>query len=137
MTLRHRAFRMFAFALIAPVLFAQSPDSSPVPPVAPNTSFAPANSALPTIFIVGDSTAAFHADQVAAGASGSQGWGVYFDRFFDPGKVNVVNAARGGRSSRTYRAEGLWSKVLAELRPHDIVLLQLGQNDVFAINDAT
>lgn len=128
---------LFGFALLSPVLFAQALDPSPVPPVQSSTTFAPANPALPTIFIVGDSTAAFHADQVAAGPSGSQGWGVYFDRYFDLTKVNVVNAARGGRSSRTYRTEGLWSKVLAALRPHDIVLLQLGQNDVFAINDAT
>jgi lysophospholipase L1-like esterase len=136
MTLLRRAFPIFAFAVLSPILFAQTPDPSAAP-LAANATFTPANRALPTIFIVGDSTAAFHADQVAAGASGSQGWGVYFDRFFDLSKVNVVNAARGGRSSRTYRTEGLWSKVLAEVRPHDIVLLQLGQNDVFAINDAT
>jgi rhamnogalacturonan acetylesterase len=32
-------------------------------------------------------------------------------------------------------SEGLWAKVLEQLKPHDIVLLQLGQNDVFALND--
>lgn len=137
MVLSRRIILLSGCALLSPVVLAQAPDPSAVPPVQSSTSFAPANPALPTIFIVGDSTAAFHADQVAAGPSGSQGWGVYIDPFFDLTKVNVVNAARGGRSSRTYRTEGLWAKVVAELRPHDIVLLQLGQNDVFAINDAT
>lgn len=137
MVLSRRILLFFGSTLLSPVLLAQMQDSSPVPPVQSSTSFAPANPALPTIFIVGDSTAALHADQLAAGPSGSQGWGVYVDPFFDLTKVNVVNAARGGRSSRTYRTEGLWAKVLSELRPHDIVLLQLGQNDVFAINDAT
>jgi len=118
-------------------LRAQTPDPSPVPVVPANASVAPANPALPTIFIVGDSTAAFHTDPQHEGVAAAQGWGPYFPAYFDLTKVNVVNAARGGRSSRTYMTEGLWDKVLAQVRPHDIVLIQLGQNDVFAINDAT
>jgi rhamnogalacturonan acetylesterase len=115
----------------------QVADLSPVPVVAKDARIEPANPALPTIFIVGDSTASFHPDTNKEGVAAAQGWGVYFSDFFDLSKVNVVNAARGGRSTRTYMTEGLWEKVLAQVRPHDIVLIQLGQNDVFAINDAT
>lgn len=100
-------------------------------------NFPPAsfNPMLPTIYIVGDSTASYHPDPNHEGYTAAQGWGVFFSAFFDPGKVNVVNAARGGRSSRAYITEGLWDEVVAKLRPNDVVLIQLGQNDVFPIND--
>lgn len=130
-------FLLAAFVSIPCVMQAQSPDMSPVPPVPQNASVAPANPSLPTIFIVGDSTASFHEDPQKEGVAASQGWGPYFPRYFDLSRVNVVNAARGGRSSRTFRSEGLWDQVLDQVRPGDIVLIQLGQNDVFAINDTT
>jgi len=116
---------------------AQTPDPSPVPAVPKDAGLTPANAALPTIFIVGDSTAAVHNEAREEGVAAAQGWGVYFAPYFDLIKVNVVNAARGGRSSRTYMTEGLWVKVLEQVKPRDVVLIQLGQNDVFAINDAT
>ncbi len=86
--------------------------------------------ALPTIFIAGDSTAAR-----GAGVN-QQGWAVPFANYFDPTKVNVVNCARGGRSSRTFITEGLWDRLLAEVKPGDIVLIQFGHNDAGLINDA-
>lgn len=98
---------------------------------------APFNPSLPTIYIVGDSTASYHPDPRHESYAAGQGWGVFFSAFFNPNKVNVVNAARGGRSSRTYITQGLWGKVEAKLKPNDIVFIQLGQNDVFPINDKT
>src|SRR5689334_13222334 len=59
------------------------------------------NPALPTIWIAGDSTA-------APGGPNATGWGVPFPSYFDPTKVNIANRARGGRSSRTFIAEGTW-----------------------------
>jgi lysophospholipase L1-like esterase len=88
------------------------------------------NPKLPTIFVVGDSTANNH-------ANGGLGWGDPFIAYFDPNKVNVLNRARGGRSSRTFVTEGLWDKVLAEMKKGDLVLIQFGHNDAGAINDAT
>lgn len=93
------------------------------------------NPKLPTIYIVGDSTASYHPDPNHEGYAAGQGWGVFFSAFFDSDKVNIVDAAYGGRSSRTYITEGLWDKVTARLKPNDIVLIQLGQNDVFPVND--
>jgi len=81
------------------------------------------NPALPTLFVAGDSTAAR-----GAGAR-QQGWAVPFADYFDPAKVNVANRARGGRSSRSYYAEGSWARLLAEVKPGDLVLIQFGHND--------
>jgi rhamnogalacturonan acetylesterase len=81
---------------------------------------APLNPQLPTIFVVGDSTARNKADL---------GWGDHFAHYFDTSKVNVANRAIAGRSARSYMNEGSWDKVLAEMKPGDFVLLQWGHND--------
>ncbi len=82
---------------------------------------------LPTLFVVGDSTANNN-------ANGGQGWGDPFITYFDATKINVLNRARGGRSSRTFQTEGLWEKVLAEMKPGDFVLIQFGHNDGSPVN---
>ncbi len=65
---------------------------------------APLNPKLPTIFIVGDSTARNGANL---------GWGDHFAALFDTSKVNVANRAVAGRSSRSYYNEGKWAAVLS------------------------
>ena len=84
------------------------------------TKDAPLNPTLPTVFIVGDSTARNQADL---------GWGDHFAHYFDTTKINIANRARAGRSSRSYYNEGLWANVLAEMKPGDFVLIQMGHND--------
>jgi lysophospholipase L1-like esterase len=76
----------------------------------------------PTLFIVGDST-------VKNSTKGLQGWGTPIAGLFDSEKISVENDALGGRSSRTFRTEGLWDKVLAKMKPGDFVLMQFGHND--------
>ncbi len=85
--------------------------------------------ALPTLFIAGDSTAARN------GNPDIQGWAEPFATLFDAEKVNIANRARGGRSSRTFMAEGLWAKLLAELKAGDVVILQFGHNDGSPVNE--
>lgn len=87
------------------------------------------NPALPTLFIAGDSTAA------RGNGSDQQGWAVPFADYFDATKLNMANHARGGRSSRTFITEGLWAKLLAEVKAGDFVLIQFGHNDGGAINE--
>jgi len=82
---------------------------------------------LPTLWIVGDSTLNSNAPL--------RGWGQDLAQFFDLKKVNVVNRAIGGRSSRTFQYEGRWDKVLSELKKGDFVLLQFGHNDVGKYDD--
>jgi hypothetical protein len=55
------------------------------------------------LFVVGDSTANNN-------ANGGRGWGDPFIALFDASKINVLNRARAGRSSRTFFTEGLWDK---------------------------
>lgn len=83
----------------------------------------------PAIFIAGDSTAARHDDGKI------QGWGVPFTDLIDPAVAQVVNRARGGRSSRTFVTEGLWDELVRDLEPGDVVLIQFGHNDGGAINE--
>jgi len=87
------------------------------------------NPQLPTVFVAGDSTSA------AGGAGPIQGWGVPFAAYFDAAKVNVYNGSRGGRSSRTFITDGSWEQVIGKVKAGDYVLLQLGINDIGAIND--
>lgn len=92
----------------------------------------PANPHLPTLFIVGDSTVRNgHGD----GAHGQWGWGEPIVDLFDTSKINVVNRAIGGRSSRTYITEGHWADTLALMKPGDIVLFQFGHNDSGPLDD--
>jgi lysophospholipase L1-like esterase len=85
---------------------------------------APTTEALPPlrVLLVGDSTMAPHT-----------GYGDALCARFQP-NVTCLNLAKGGRSSASYRAEGLWDKVLGIL--HDggryqatYVLIQFGHND--------
>jgi lysophospholipase L1-like esterase len=107
--------------LTAAVAFAQNSLQPPPTPV--QTSAAPAaplNPSLPTAFVVGDSTARNQTDL---------GWGDHFAHYFDTTRINVANRAHAGRSSRTFINEGSWDRVLAEMKPGDFVLLQMGHND--------
>jgi lysophospholipase L1-like esterase len=81
-----------------------------------------ADAKLPTLWIIGDSTVRNH-------TPGQVGWGDPIAELFDPAKINVQNRALGGRSSRTFFTEGLWNKVLSEIKPGDFVLMQFGHND--------
>lgn len=84
---------------------------------------------LPTLFLVGDSTVR------SGGQNGAIGWGERIAPYFDAGKINVVNAAIGGRSSRTFYTEGRWERVRAQLKRGDVVLIQFGHNDGGRIGD--
>ena len=76
----------------------------------------------PTLWIVGDST-------VKNGTRGQVGWGDPIAKHFNPDKIAVKNRALGGRSSRSFQTEGLWDKVLKDMKPGDFVLIQFGHND--------
>ncbi|MEN6309260.1 MAG: glycosyl hydrolase [Anaerohalosphaeraceae bacterium] len=82
---------------------------------------------LPTLWIIGDST-------VKNNTRGLQGWGDPIAAYFDATKINVKNRALGGRSSRTFQTEGLWDKVLSEMKSGDFVLIQFGHNDNGPLN---
>jgi lysophospholipase L1-like esterase len=113
------------FLGLVPVVRFWAAEPAPAPDLASNPAplLGRLNPALPTLFIAGDSTAA------RGKGAHQQGWAVPFADYFDAAKVNVANRARGGRSSRTYLNEGLWDRLVADLKPGDVVLIQFGHND--------
>ncbi len=77
---------------------------------------------VPSVFVIGDSTA-------FSNGRNQQGWGDVLEDYLDPAVVKVHNRARPGRSTRSYLREGLWARVLAEMKAGDYVLIQFGHND--------
>ncbi|PIM52458.1 hydrolase [Roseateles chitinivorans] len=74
------------------------------------------------VILVGDSTMAT-----------KSGYGDALCARFQP-EVSCLNLAKGGRSTKSFRAEGLWDQVMALLRARpagqtDVVLMQFGHND--------
>ncbi|WBS04184.1 GDSL-type esterase/lipase family protein [Pseudoduganella sp. SL102] len=132
---------LFLFLLFQSVVHAQAP----LPPAA-NTDPAkaqvvlpePANPALPSLILIGDSTVRNgHDDGQSKGPAGQWGWGNPIANYFDTSKINVVNRAVGGLSSRTYVTSGHWQRTLALVKRGDVVLMQFGHNDASAINDTS
>lgn len=82
----------------------------------------PETNTKPTLFLIGDST-------VKNGHNNGVGWGEVIGEHFDLDRINVENHAIGGRSSRTFRLEGRWDRVLKAAKPGDFVLIQFGHND--------
>ena len=74
------------------------------------------------VVLVGDSTVA-----------PNSGWGGAFCAHHLKWRVACVNLARGGRSTRSFRAEGAWDLALAEMKAPGyekvFVLIQMGHND--------
>ncbi|MDQ8179026.1 Ig-like domain-containing protein [Pelagicoccus sp. SDUM812005] len=77
------------------------------------------------VFAVGDSTVASYGSNYYP----QRGWGQELQHFLYDGAFEVVNRARGGRSSRSYIEEGIWDSLKAELAEGDYVLIQFGHND--------
>jgi lysophospholipase L1-like esterase len=95
-------------------------------PVARTGTFAPDhNPALPTVFLIGDSTVKNSWDR---GTDGLWGWGHPLPAFFDTKKINVDNQALGGTSSHSYQTNN-WPGVLALVKKGDFVIMQFGTND--------
>jgi lysophospholipase L1-like esterase len=76
------------------------------------------------IFIAGDSTGSIKETK----AFPETGWGMPFVYFWDS-TVTVVNKAKNGRSTKSFRNEGLWKQILDESSEGDYVLIQFGHND--------
>ena len=79
----------------------------------------------PVIFMVGDSTMA---DKPLFPAQPERGWGQLLSLYFKD-EIRIKNLAKNGRSSKSFRDEGLWGIVMEQLRPGDSVIIQFGHND--------
>ncbi|MCC4596212.1 GDSL-type esterase/lipase family protein [Xanthomonas campestris pv. phormiicola] len=77
------------------------------------------------VFIAGDSTAADYGPERAPQA----GWGQALQSYLDPAAWQVRNHAKGGRSARSFIAEGRLDAIARDLRRGDVLLIQFGHND--------
>ncbi len=57
-----------------------------------------------------------------------RGWGQLLPEFVDK-RTEVHNYAMNGRSTKTFRNEGIWTKLEDQLRAGDVVIIQFGHND--------
>ena len=110
-------------------IHAQSNVESAIPPtdiLARTTRLenVPTNTNLPSLFLIGDSTVR---NGRGRGDGGQWGWGDELATLFDTSKINVVNRAVGGTTSRTFYRD-LWPRVLAMVKPGDFVIMQFGTN---------
>jgi lysophospholipase L1-like esterase len=76
------------------------------------------------IFMAGDSTMAIK----ETNAFPETGWGMPFVYFWD-NSVTVVNKAKNGASTRTFREDGLWLPIQQQEENGDYVFIQFGHND--------
>lgn len=57
-----------------------------------------------------------------------KGWGQVFPLYFKEG-IKIENHAKNGRSSKSFRDEGLWDIVLEKIKPGHYVIITFGHND--------
>ncbi|HXT13735.1 MAG TPA: rhamnogalacturonan acetylesterase [Candidatus Angelobacter sp.] len=88
----------------------------------------PSDPNLPTLWLIGDSTV--RNGTLGDGSNMNQwGWGAPIVAYFDLHKINVVNRAYGGTSSRTFYSGFFWKNLRPLIKKGDFVMLQFGAND--------
>lgn len=75
--------------------------------------------------MVGDSTMA---NKPYSKGNPEKGWGQVFPLYFKEG-IKIENHAKNGRSSKSFRDEGLWDIVLEKIKPGHYVIIAFGHND--------
>lgn len=78
----------------------------------------------PKIFIAGDSTAQGYDTTKTV----MRGWGQMLPYYICDG-TEVVNHAKAGRSTKSFREEGRWDSLMNQVQKGDWVLIQFSHND--------
>lgn len=76
------------------------------------------------IYMAGDSTMSIY----DTAKTPQRGWGQVFWQFFND-EVEIHDLARGGRSTKSFIAEGLWQKLIDSVQKDDWVFIEFGHND--------
>ena len=76
------------------------------------------------IYMAGDSTMQTYRGNYAP----QQGWGQRMQELVKDG-VTVYNRSIGGRSTKSFKAEGRWAELLKGVKKGDFVIIQFGHND--------
>jgi rhamnogalacturonan acetylesterase len=82
-------------------------------------------SAVPTVYLAGDSTMAPGGD---GAGTGTEGWGQFLRYSFGANAV-VVNDAIAGRSARSFTVEGHFNTIATNVKAGDWVIIEFGHND--------
>ena len=77
------------------------------------------------LFMAGDSTMQLYKESETP----MRGWGQCLPHFFDTTKIDIINRAIGGRSTKKFKKEGRWDDLVAQLQEGDFVFIQFGHND--------
>ncbi|WP_299819698.1 rhamnogalacturonan acetylesterase [uncultured Pontibacter sp.] len=110
------------------------------------TAFVPFKKKVVKVYLIGDSTMADYTGDYDTGdymltRYPLAGWGQVFQPFMSVDSlkqlrhlikgdsVQVLDKARGGRSTRTFFEEGRWAGVHKALQKNDVVMIQFGHND--------
>jgi lysophospholipase L1-like esterase len=114
--------KMVKFSICALALVAAFPVAAQ-PPI-PVPAAKPLPSDAGRILLAGDSTMqTYDEPRYPQG-----GWGQFLGCGLKNGAV-VINRAIGGRSTKSFIAEGRWDRMMSEVRPGDTVIVQFGHND--------
>lgn len=123
-----RRLLLAALAAAGPLALTASaaPTNTPVPPpaVVPAATRKAQAQQAPRIYLAGDSTAS----QKYAPVFPETGWGMGLPWYVAP-RIEVLNHAMNGRSSKSFIAEGRLDAILDAVRPGDVLLVQFGHND--------
>ncbi|QIK53309.1 rhamnogalacturonan acetylesterase [Dysgonomonas sp. HDW5A] len=87
------------------------------------------------ILTIGDSTMANYDEDKNSGEKEMRGWGQMLPLFLT-GDIQSVNAAKNGRSSKSFYYE-FWRNLRNSLKPGDYVFIQFGHNDEKAAGQDT
>ncbi len=117
------------------IFYSQNPQLEPLKAmmqnVTPHSWKVDRSNGKPVVFFTGDSTVR-NKDR---DEDGMWGWASQAQTVFDETKINLVNAAHAGRSTRTFINEGKWEAVYNSLQPGDFVTIEFGHNDICPITD--
>lgn len=79
------------------------------------------------VLTIGDSTMADYDEQAYSGEKEKRGWGQMLPVYLNS-NIKVVNAAKNGRSSKSFYYE-FWGSLKDTVNPGDYVIIQFGHND--------
>ena len=81
------------------------------------------------IFVVGDSTAATYTHNGQGSVYPLTGWAQNLQNYFPGDKLEVVNYAISGASSKSFKSSTNYSKLVNEISAGDYLIIQFGHND--------
>ena len=79
---------------------------------------------MKTIFLFGDSTCQYNDSTTFP----QVGWGQFFNEYIKD-EYRIVNLAKNGRSTKTFKEEELFEPCQKEIKEGDFIFIQFGHND--------